>query len=270
MPTDNLPQMLLDTVKVYMPLGSEWMPLAAAGVVGLVGLVFMVKGARLAPVLAALVFAAVGGLAGTLVAPLLNVPPWPAVAGCGAAGLLLGVILFRVWLALLVAACLALVSLAVYGGQTLRDPLNSYLSAGLDREQQLVTLPEAGSPVTPSADWRKEVAGLWSYLGEHVPNFQSSVWAIVGSTGLAGLIFGLLLPKLARAFWAASMGTALLLLAAGTIVQLHWPNYVPWLQREGLLVAAGLWALSLVFNWVDVRGVRLKKAAAPAAKPAAA
>jgi hypothetical protein len=270
MPTDNLPQMLLDTVKAYIPPGSEWMPLAASGVVALIGLVFMVKGARLAPVLAALVFAAIGGLAGPLVAPMLSAPLWPTVAGCSAAGLLLGVVLFRVWLALLVAACLALVAMTVYGGQVLRDPLNDYLSAGLDREKQLVTLPDAGSPVTPSAKWQKELAGLWSYLGANVPNFQDSVWAIMGSTGVAGLIFGLLLPKLARAFWAASTGTALLFLAVGTVVQLHWPNYVPWLWREGLVVAAGLWALSLVFNWVDVRGVRLKKAGAPAAKAAAA
>jgi hypothetical protein len=266
MPTDNMPQMFLDAVKEHLPPGSEWMPLAASGVVALVGLVFMLKGARLAPVLAALVFAAVGGLAAPWIAPLLHAQLWPTVAGCSAAGLLLGIVLFRVWLALLVAACFTLIALAVYGGQVLRDPLNSYLSAGLDREKQLVTLPEAGSPLTPSANWQKEVAGLWSYLGEHVPNFQSSVWAILASTGLAGLIFGLLLPKLARAFWAASMGTGLLYLAAGTVVQLRWPERISWIEREGLIVAAGLWVLSLALNWVDVHGVRLKKPATPAAK----
>jgi hypothetical protein len=269
MSTDNIPQMLLDTVKEHIPPGSEWMLLAAIGVVALVGVVFMTKGARLAPVLAALLFAGLGGLAGPLVSTLLSAPLWPVVAGCCAAGLLLGVVLFRLWLALLVSASLALVAMAVYGGQVLRDPLNSYLSAGLDSEKQLVTLPDAGSPLAPSSHWEKEVAGLWSYLGEHVPNFQSSVWAIVGSTGLAGLFFGLLLPKLARAFWAASTGVALLFLAVGTVVQLRWPSYVPWLWREGLVVAAGLWMVSLAFNWVDVRGVRLKKKGAPAAKATA-
>jgi hypothetical protein len=270
MPTDNLLQMLLDTVRQHIPPGAEWMPLAATAVVALVGLVFMVKGARLAPVLAALVLGAIGGFAAPLVARLLNLPLWPAVTACSAAGLLLGVILFRLWLALLVGGCLALVSLGAYWHQSLRDPLNDYLSAGLDRDKQLVTLPEAGSPATPSAQWQTELADLWSYLSVQVPNFQASFWALVGSTGLAGLIFGLLLPKLARAFWAATIGTALLYLATGTILQLHWPHLVPWLQRQGLLVVAGLWALSLVFNWADVRGVRPKKAAAPAAKPAAA
>jgi hypothetical protein len=269
MPTNDLPRMFLDTVKEHIPPGAEWMPLAAAAVVALIGLVFMVKGARLAPVLAALVFALVGGLAGPFLAAALGTPLWPSVAGCIAVGLLLGIILFRIWFALLVAVCLALISLAVYGGQVLRGPLDDYLSAGLDREKQLVTLPEAGSPIAPSADWQKEATGLWAYLGEHVPNFQTSVWAIVASTALAGFIFGLLLPKLARAFWAASLGTALLALAVGTAVQFQWPDRMPWLQREGLIVAAALWVLSLAYNWVDVHGVGLKKPAKGAAPKAA-
>jgi len=269
MPTNDLPQMFLNTIKEHIPPGAEWMPLAATAVVALIGLVFMVKGARLAPVLAALVFALVGGLAGSLLATLFATPLWPTAAGCSAVGLLLGVVLFRVWFALLVAACLALVSLAVYGGQVLREPLDSYLSAGLDREKQLVTLPEAGSPVAPSSDWQKEAAGLWAYLGEQVPNFQTSVWAIVVSTGLAGLIFGLLLPKIARALWAASLGTALLALAVGTAVQLRCPDHMPWLQCEGLIVAAALWVLSLAYNWADVHGVRLKKPAKGGAAKAA-
>jgi hypothetical protein len=256
--------MFLDTVKEHIPPGAEWLPLAVAGLTAVIGLLFMVKGARLAPVLAALVFAAVGSGAGSVLARAFGTPFWPSVAGSGAVGLVLGIVLFRVWLALLVGACLSVAAMAVYGGQVLREPLNSWLSAGLDREKQLVTLPDATNTVTRTADWQKEVFSLWSYLGTNVPNFQTSVGAIVASTALAGLIFGLLLPKLARAFWAASLGTALLFLAVGTAMQLRWPAHLPWLQREGLLVAAGLWVLSLAYNWADVHNVRLKKPAAVA------
>jgi hypothetical protein len=184
--------------------------------------------------------------------------------------LLLGIVLFRVWLALLVGGCLALVSLAVYSQQVLRGPLNDYLSAGLDRQQQLVTLPPANGAVAPGADWQKELAALWGYLGGNVPNFQVSILAIAASAGVAGLIFGLLLPKLARAVWAASLGTLLLGLAVGTATQLHWPDRMPWLQREGLIVAAVLWVISLAYNWADVHSLRLKKSAPPPARQATA
>jgi hypothetical protein len=262
--------MFLDTIKEHIPPGADWMPLAAASVIAIIGLVFMVKGARLAPILAALIFAGLGALFGPLLSNWFGTPLWPSVAGAGAAGLLLGIVLFRLWLALLVGACLTLAALAVYGGQTLREPLNGYLSAGLDREKQLVTLPDAGSPLAPSTDWQKEAAGLWSYLGQNVPNFQNSVWAIMASAGLAGLIFGLLMPKLARAFWAASLGTALLAAAVSAVIHLRWPAATPWLQRDGLIVAAVLWAISLAYNWADVHDVRLKKPAPADAKKAPA
>jgi hypothetical protein len=267
MPTEKLPQLLLSTLKEHISPGAEWVPLAAAGAIALIGLVFMVKGARLAPLLAALALGALGSAAGSLAARGFDLPFWPALGGGTALGLILGVLLFRVWLALLVGACLAAVSLGVYGTQVLRGPLDSYLSAGLDRERQLVTLPDASSP---AANWRHELSGLWSHLGSNVPNFQMSVWAIVASTGLAGLAFGLLLPKLARAFWAASVGTGLLVLAACAAVKLRWPDHATWLQHEGLTIAAGLWLISLAYNWVDVRGIRMKKNAGGNAQKAPA
>jgi len=270
MPTTDIPRMLLDTVKEHLPPGAEWAPLAAAGVLAAIGLLFMVKGARLAPVLAALVFAGAGAALGPLLSSWFQIPLWPTVGGCAAAGLLLGVILFRIWLALLVGGCLAVVSLAVYSGQVLRIPLNDYLSAGLDRQQQLVTLPQAGSPLAPSTDVQKELVGLWTFLDGKVPNFQTSVLAIVGSAALAGLIFGLLLPKLARAFWAASFGTLLLTFAAGSAVQLHWPQHMPWLLNQGLIVAGILWLISLAYNWADVHHAGLKKSEPAPAKPATA
>ena len=266
---NDLPGMLLDTLKEHVPPGAEWAPLVAAAVTAAIGLVLMVKGARLAPALAALACAGLGGAAGPFAAPLLGTPLWPTVIASGAIGLILGVVFFRIWLGVLVGAFLMLAATGVYGGQVLREPLNAYLSAGLDREKQLVTLPQADGAVAQRLDWQQEAAGLWSYLGENVPNFQASFYAVVISTGLAGLIFGLLLPKLSRAFGAASLGTVLLALAACAAVQLRWPEEAARLVQWGPLVAGVLWVLSLVYNWLDVHGARPKKRAAAEPKHAA-
>lgn len=270
MNTNDLPRMLLDALKEHVPPGAEWAPLAAAAVTAVIGVVLMLKGARLAPALAALVLAGLGGAVAPFAAPVLGTPLWPTTIASGAIGLILGVIFFRVWLGVLVGGFLMLAAIGAYGGQVLREPLNAYLSAGLDREQQLVTLPQADSPVAQTMDWQQEAAGLWSYLGDNVPNFQASFYAVVISTGLAGLIFGLLLPKLSRAFGAASLGTVLLALAVCAAVQLRWPAEGARLVQWGPLVASVLWAVSLIFNWLDVHGARPKKRAVAEPKSAAA
>lgn len=265
MPTNDWPRMVFDALKEHIPPGAEWVPLAAAGLTAAIGLVFMVKGARLAPYLAALVFAALGAGAGPLIAHYGGTPLWPTVAGAGAVGLVLGVLLFRVWLAVLVGTCLTLASLSIYSGQVLRNPLNEYLTAGLNSEQQLVTLPDAANAAA-STDWQAKLTDLWNYLGTHVPNFQVSIVAIAISAGLAGLVFGLALPKMARAFWAASFGTALLAVAALAIMQVSWPAGKEWLSgQRGLIVAGALWLISLIYNWADVHGLRAPKP--PPAEP---
>lgn len=258
-------KMMLDTVNQHIPPDAIWLPWAISGVTAVAGLVFMVKGARLAPILAALVFAVLGAGAGAFVPALLATPMWPTVAIGGVVGLLLGILLFKLWLAALVGVCLMAASLTVYSGQVLREPLHAYVAQGLDAERHMITLPEASGVDGVHPDWRAEVTQLWQYLSENVPNFQASVLAIALSTGLAGLIFGLLLPKLARAFWAASLGTLLFVAAVMGIVQMHFPAVAEWLGRWGLLLAATMWAISLAYNLVDMQQPRTKTAPAPPA-----
>ncbi len=79
--TTSLSNMLLETVTKHLPPGSEWVPLASAGVAAAIGLLFMAKGAKLTPILAALAFAAFGGFGGAYasdhagVVAALVVPP---------------------------------------------------------------------------------------------------------------------------------------------------------------------------------------------------
>ncbi len=271
-PSGETSAMILETVRQHVTPETGWIPVLVIGVTGLAGLVLMAKGARLAPALAAALFGLVGAVAGGLLPRFVGTPFWPTVAVSGVVAAILGVLLFRVWMAILVAACLVVPALGFYGGRVLREPVNAYLAAGLDRQNRLVTLPDAPAQ---HPNWQAELSGLWAHLSQTVPSFQVSVFAITISTALAGVIFGLLLPKLARAFWAASFGTLLVMLAFGAVAELYWPTASPWLQRWGLPAATAVWALALLWNFADIQGLRPKKAAAPAGggaagKPAAA
>ncbi len=270
MPTNDLPGMLLETVTQHIPTEAAWLPIAAAALCAALGLVFMVKGARLAPVLAAIVGALLGAAGGAAIAGTFSTPPWPSMLVIGVVGLVLGVALFRLWLALLLGGCLVIASLGMYGAQALRDPVNDYLTAGLDRQQQLVTLPPAEGGTSEGPDPRAELAGLWTHLSGNVPNFQPTFFVIALAAGLAGLVFGLLLPNASRAVWAASLGTLLLLGAVYGVCRAHWPPGMDWLQHWGVIIAGALWSISLICNLADVRGIRAKRAVASDAKEKAA
>jgi hypothetical protein len=265
-PTLNPPNTVFQLLNLHITPEAAWAALAILGAVALVGLVFMVKGAKLAPGLAAVTTAAGGGVVGTMLPAAVATPFWPTVAVCAAVGLVLGFLLFRVLLAALVGACFALVGICVYGGQVLIQPLNAYEARGFDPQQQLVRLQPAAPESVAAAHWQAEIGGRWQYLSETVPNFQVSVFAIVASTLVAGMVFGLLLPKLARAVWAASLGTGMVFLATYVAVSLQWPEHLGVLAQWGPLVASGLWLLSLAYNFMDLQGVRpaMKKGTAPA------
>ncbi len=271
MDTNDLPAKLLDTITQHLPTGSDWMPLAGVIVMGVVGLVFMVKGAKLAPVLAAIAFAGLGAVTGLILSHSLPVPPWPLIVVTGTVGLLLGIVLFRLWFALLVAGCLVAAALSLYGGNVLQPALNDYPVRGLQPSDTgvEVTLLEPGTALVTIPPWNEELANLWSYLGQTVPTFQTSFYTIVIMSGLAGLVFALLLPKAARAFWAATVGTGLFLPAVYALMHSHWPSGASWLAQHGLFVAAVIWSISLIYNLADVLNWSPKKPA-PEPKPEAA
>jgi hypothetical protein len=231
MPINDLPGMLLTAAQEHIPSTAAWVPVAILAGIAAAGLLLMIKGARMAPGLAAMALALAGGAAGSVMSRLFSTPLWPSVGIASVVGLVLGILLFRLWLAVLVAGCLVIASLGVYGSQTLREPLNAYMSRGLDLQNQEVTLKAAGQVVAQGSSPRTELIDLWSYLSTSVPTFQTSFFVILASAGLAGLVFALLMPYLARAFWAATLGTALLLLGAYGLVQSQWPAGMAWFNQ---------------------------------------
>lgn len=261
------PGRILETFSHHLPTEAAWIPAAGAALTVLVGVLLLVKGGRLAPAVIALVLAGAGALGGALLPAIPDLPAWSPVIIGALVGLVLGILLFRVWLTILVAACLAGAALSVYGSQTLGPPLREYLSRGYDSAAEQVTLlaPAGESPVTPS--WRHESGELWWYVCQTVPSFRINVVAIALTAGIAGLVFALLLPKLARAFWAATTGTALFLVGAYPLLQRYWPAGATALDRSALLVAAFLWGGALIYNVADL-GDRRPITKAPEPEPA--
>jgi hypothetical protein len=266
---DFTPSLALDALLRHMPTDIAWVPAAAAGLAIVLGLLLMVRGARLVPALVSAIFAASGVYAGLLASQAFGTSPGPTTAAGGLIGLILGFLFFRLWVAGLVAGLFVAVALTVYGARVLQGPLGEY--GGRLKDQggaQLVSLKEPATTQAAAA-WQAVAAELWTYLGERVPTFQASFYAIVISAGVAGLLLGLLLPRVARSVCAATLGTPLLLAAAYALLHGRWPQADAWFDRWGVTLAAILWGLSLIYNLADMLGIRPKKHP-PVAKPASA
>lgn len=247
----------------HLPSGWQWTPTVAAMVMTGIGIVFLVKGAKLAPVLAAIGFSVLGGLGGLVLATVFALPALPLTIVVGTIGLILGIVLFRVWFAMLVAVSLIFLAVGVYGDRVVVPLLNDYQVQGLteDGGAGTVTLPE------PADDGRMaELARLRSYIQSRRPNFELSVGAIILAAGAAGLVVALLLPRASRAFWAATMGVLLAGPGLFTLTRTYWPQGAGWLEHWGLTLAALIWAASVIYNLSDVTPRRLKKAPAPEPK----
>jgi hypothetical protein len=256
--------MLLDAITQHIPADLAWLPAAGTGATALFGLILMLKGAKLAPAMAAIAFALAGGVGGSFLAHQLGTQPWPTMITTGVIGLVLGVVCFRLWLAALVAASTVLIGLTVYAGTVLLPHLVSFSSPQIE-EVQLLRQPGES---TAAVEWR----GLWEHLAASVPNFETSVWAIIASTGLAGFLVGFLMPRISRALWASSTGTALVFGTAIPWLQSRWPDVINAIHPQWqVAIATVVWALSLLLNFRDLRPPKvLKPAEAPTAATATA
>ncbi len=255
------------TLQSHLPAGTAWVPTAASAAVGIVGLVFLARGARLAPALAAVFFLMLGCLVAPLVAHATGLPATPVLVVSATAGLVLGIVLFRLWFALLIAGSVALGAASLYGGQVLFPRLASYQVPGLESTEDglVVTLPRSTSEAAQQAAWIVVSSGIWKHLQQQQPNLELNLAVVVVGSGLIGLVFALLLPKAARALWAATTGTVLFLPAAYTSAQLHYPPAAAWLAAWGVTVAAVIWSGSVLLNLSDMLGWRKKVPPPPAA-----
>lgn len=269
MDTQQLPIKLLDTAVQHLSASAAWVPQVAAAGLVVLGLVFLVRGGRLAPWVVSLTFLLIGALAGTAIARANQLTVWPAATLSGLAGVLIGLLLFRLWMALQVAALLAAAALAVYSSRV-AEPLNSFLTQGFNPETQEVTLLGAAQIPAPDAPWTTQAGALWTHLAAQDPSFQISVIAIVAATGLAGLIFAGLMPSAARSVWAATLGTGMVVTAVLGLMKLLWPAALPIAHRWALVAAAFIWVASVLWNLIDLVGRPRRRAASPEAetKPA--
>jgi len=249
------------TQHLKLPEGFEWAPLAGIGVVTVFGLILLLRGAKWAPGLAAVTFIGIGACAGSFLSQAIGTPFWPTVGVVGVLGFVLGLVMFRFWQAVLLAACFMIAGLSVYFVRALTPEVQNWISA--TPQSGLITLRDPGTVVgdSQSTAWT-ELKSLWTHLDQNVPNFSPTAWTLVLATGLAGLIFGLLLPGVSRALWAASLGTLFFGIGITAALARFAPSVLDWLKtnHEWAWGIVGIvWLFSLALNLVTGRRKKPEK-----------
>ena len=280
MNANELAQRLFETVTQHVPPGAHWVAPAGLATLTLIGIVMMVRGAKLAPAFAALAFLGLGGVGGSFLADWVALPVWPTMGVIGVVGLIIGLTLFRFWQAALLAACCAGGALSVYYVQVLQPHAASFVYGN---PGALVTVPEPGAVLVEStaasvtasaaASASQVLSQLWSHLSANVSSFQTNFMLILSSAAIAGLVFGWLLPRASRALWGASLGTIFFLAGLMALLQMFAPTAAAWLTSRGpwsWAVLSAVWAASLIYNLVTCREKKSEKGSGKAAKPAAA
>lgn len=265
------------TERLKLPDGYEWAPLVSFGLVTALGLLLLIRGARWAPAFAALAFLGIGAGAGSFLSHAIGTPMWPTVGVVGVVGFVLGLVMFRFWQAVLLASCFMIAGLSVYYVRVLTPEVQNWLSA--TPQSGVITLRDAGSVVGENHSTAlTEFKSLWTHLDQNVPDFAPTTWILLLSTGLAGLIFGLLLPGVSRALWAASLGTLFFGIGLTGALSRFAPGALDWLKTNhgwAWAIVGLIWMASLALNLATGRRQKAseqpKKSAPPAkSKPAMA
>lgn len=259
MPTQELLTMLWRTVSEHlqMPTQVSWGVPAGLAALTLFGLLMLIRGARWAPGLAGLTFAGFGAALAVPLAGLLGTPTTPTMAVGGVAALLVGIVGFRLWQAVLLGLCCSLAGVSVYYARVLTPHVKTWLAGGFDGEW--IELAPAGTVTAQNASAATELANLWTHLSANVPQFALSFYGIAGLTGAAGIVFGLLLPRASRALWAATLGTLFAGVGVTGLMQQHAPQALDWLTQNHIWAWSGvatLWLFAVAYNFVSTRPKR--------------
>jgi hypothetical protein len=262
----------LATLRDHIQLpGYEWAPTAATAGIALIGLLLMIRGAKWAPGVGGLGFLALGGVGGHFLSLWLGTPQWPTVGITAVGAFALGLALFRIWQAVILAGCFIVAALGAYYAHDLTPAVNAWLGDGATA----ISIPEAGTVVGTDAQsaWIK-AQSLFSHLSTTVPNFQFNFWALAAGAGVAGLALGLVLPRASRSLWAATIGTIMLGMGATGLMQTHAPQALDWLLADNVRawsIVGGTWLASFAWNLVTSGPRRAKEAVGPpSARPAIA
>lgn len=251
-PADTLVSLILDTLYQHVPALQSMGAYAGLAAAGIGGLALLLYGARLLPGLMTLAFVAGGGLLGAYVSRAFGAPLWPSVAVGGIACGVIGYLFTRLWIAALLGATLVTIGLATYYAQSLTPHVDAFMHGGASAST--VTLRPAGELQAEQASRTVVLIELRDYLGKNVPGFYTNITLIAVLTGLAGILFGVLLPLPTRALWSATAGTFLLLGATTGLLHQFWPAGLQSLSsfgNVGWAVVGGVWLASLLFNLRD-------------------
>lgn len=257
-------QTLMDTFGQHISGAWAWSPHLGFLAVLLTALVLLLRGATLMPAFCALAIAAGGGWIGMLASNWFALPLWPAVAIGAVGGFVLGFVASRLWLAVLLGAAFAGGGLAAYGAKVVYPYWQKYLQGD---GMQPIGLRDPEEPAT--AFFGLMQRDLWDYFAANVPHFSMTLIAIVSSTALAGLVFGLLLPRLAKSVTAAVVGTILLTTAVFGLLTLG--GKAEWAEAPGAwnwVIMGAIATVSFLYNVIQPRRGQRKPAPEPA--PAAA
>lgn len=248
---DQLFFALLDTLRTHIQLPEQyaWAPTAIIAGVGLIGLLLMIRGAKWAVGIGSIAFLALGGVGGQLLSGWLGTPLWPTVGIAAVTAFVLSIALFRLWQAVLLGGAAIAAALGAYYVIDLTPAANAWLGDGTT-----VTLRDAATPETAGlARVWTEAQSLFSHLATSVPNFQFNFWALAVSAGIAGLVFGLVLPRASCSLWAATVGTLTLGLSATSLLQSHAPDAFQWLLADAWrawAIVGAAWLVSFIWNLV--------------------
>lgn len=243
--------MLMDLGRQHLPQGYVGATYLLLGLGVIAALIMLSKGARLVPFISAVAFLGGGVSVGAGVAQHFGWTPWPSIVVLGAVGVALGALLHRFWLAVVLGGCFAVAALGVYSANVVAPHYDDFVQGASLNEDPVYSLPDAaGDAPDPAA-----AAGEFvNYLSQQVPHMRLILAVVALSAGLAGLVFGLLLPTLSRALVAATAGTLTLLFTLTGLLHLagkaHWTEHA---SSWGWIVVACLWSGSLLFNLLDER-----------------
>lgn len=224
----------------FVPEEQRFDPTLAAIVAVPVGLMLACWGARLLRVVFVLAFMAAGAGVGVRFAAQVPIDAlFGLVVGGGIAGLV-GHLFYRWWVGV-TTGFLAVLLVAILGGQQLADQCQAFQDQRLGVATDEYRLPPATTMATtiPESWW----AGLSEVVTQFWNDRQEFAIRSVAVSGLAwffGLIFGLVFPRFTTVLMTSLVGVLVAAVGVGLLLSLHVPSL--WQH----IVSHSQWALAAV------------------------